>query len=192
MYYSKDFKHLGKPKGALSTFLIWKNALCWKKRRFAINHRAPFHTRRRWKPEMPEVSQQGFHHFWVVLAFSFISCVCLLLILYLLVCLVHSSPQTLMGGSNPMLSCSPGINLSGILPPGGLMSGTLPTMQSTAQAGTTSPRLHSLNVITKWRHVCTSAAGSDAMALVLTLRCCYCVLVLSDVFVSRREPIQPE
>ncbi|XP_062392412.1 transcription factor SPT20 homolog isoform X3 [Sardina pilchardus] len=45
------------------------------------------------------------------------------------------SPQTLMGGPNPMLGCSPGINLSGILPSGGLMSGALPTMQSTAQAG---------------------------------------------------------
>ncbi|XP_062392411.1 transcription factor SPT20 homolog isoform X2 [Sardina pilchardus] len=44
-------------------------------------------------------------------------------------------PQTLMGGPNPMLGCSPGINLSGILPSGGLMSGALPTMQSTAQAG---------------------------------------------------------
>ncbi|XP_034034169.1 transcription factor SPT20 homolog isoform X3 [Thalassophryne amazonica] len=39
------------------------------------------------------------------------------------------SPQTLMSGSNPMLG--PGLNLSGILPPGGLM----PTMQSTAQTG---------------------------------------------------------
>ncbi|XP_072230463.1 transcription factor SPT20 homolog isoform X1 [Leuresthes tenuis] len=39
------------------------------------------------------------------------------------------SPQTLMSGSNPMLG--PGLNLSGILPPGGLMS----TMQSAAQAG---------------------------------------------------------
>ncbi|XP_056140626.1 transcription factor SPT20 homolog isoform X4 [Lampris incognitus] len=39
------------------------------------------------------------------------------------------SPQTLMSGSNPMLG--PGLNLSGILPPGGLM----PTMQSTAQPG---------------------------------------------------------
>ncbi|XP_034034168.1 transcription factor SPT20 homolog isoform X2 [Thalassophryne amazonica] len=38
-------------------------------------------------------------------------------------------PQTLMSGSNPMLG--PGLNLSGILPPGGLM----PTMQSTAQTG---------------------------------------------------------
>ncbi|KAL2094261.1 hypothetical protein ACEWY4_008980 [Coilia grayii] len=45
------------------------------------------------------------------------------------------SPQTLMGSTNPMLGCSPGINLSGILPPGGLMSSALPTMQSTAQAG---------------------------------------------------------
>uniref|UniRef100_A0A667YF64 SPT20 homolog, SAGA complex component n=1 Tax=Myripristis murdjan TaxID=586833 RepID=A0A667YF64_9TELE len=39
------------------------------------------------------------------------------------------SPQTLMSGSNPMLG--PGLNLSGILPPGGLM----PTMQSTGQSG---------------------------------------------------------
>ncbi|XP_062869648.1 transcription factor SPT20 homolog isoform X2 [Trichomycterus rosablanca] len=44
-------------------------------------------------------------------------------------------PPTLMSGSNPMLGCSPGINLSGILPPGGLMSGTLPTMQPTASGG---------------------------------------------------------
>uniref|UniRef100_A0A667Y8L6 SPT20 homolog, SAGA complex component n=1 Tax=Myripristis murdjan TaxID=586833 RepID=A0A667Y8L6_9TELE len=42
---------------------------------------------------------------------------------------VCSSPQTLMSGSNPMLG--PGLNLSGILPPGGLM----PTMQSTGQSG---------------------------------------------------------
>ncbi|TNN63511.1 Transcription factor SPT20 [Liparis tanakae] len=39
------------------------------------------------------------------------------------------SPQSLMGGANPMLG--PGLNLSGILPTGGLM----PTMQSAAQAG---------------------------------------------------------
>ncbi|XP_037543883.1 transcription factor SPT20 homolog isoform X1 [Nematolebias whitei] len=39
------------------------------------------------------------------------------------------SPQTLMSGSNPMLG--PGLNLSGILPSGGLM----PTMQSAAQTG---------------------------------------------------------
>uniref|UniRef100_A0A8C2ZYA5 SPT20 homolog, SAGA complex component n=1 Tax=Cyclopterus lumpus TaxID=8103 RepID=A0A8C2ZYA5_CYCLU len=39
------------------------------------------------------------------------------------------SPQNLMSGSNPMLG--PGLNLSGILPTGGLM----PTMQSAAQAG---------------------------------------------------------
>ncbi|XP_035289472.1 transcription factor SPT20 homolog isoform X2 [Anguilla anguilla] len=46
------------------------------------------------------------------------------------------SPQALMSGSNPMLGCSPGaLNLSGILPGGGLMSGALPTMQPTAQAG---------------------------------------------------------
>lgn len=45
------------------------------------------------------------------------------------------SPQTLMAGSNPMLGCSPGINLSGILPPGGLMPSALPAMQSAASAG---------------------------------------------------------
>nr|XP_020505791.1 transcription factor SPT20 homolog isoform X4 [Labrus bergylta] len=39
------------------------------------------------------------------------------------------SPQTLMSGSNPMLG--PGLNLSGILPSGGLM----PTMQSAPQTG---------------------------------------------------------
>ncbi|XP_063059464.1 transcription factor SPT20 homolog isoform X2 [Engraulis encrasicolus] len=45
-------------------------------------------------------------------------------------------PQTLMGSTNPMLGCSPGINLSALnLPPGGLMSTALPTMQPTAQAG---------------------------------------------------------
>lgn len=57
------------------------------------------------------------------------------------VCAAHSSPQTLMTGSNPMLGCSPGtlapgINLSGILPSGGLMSGTLPAMQPAAPTGT--------------------------------------------------------
>ncbi|XP_018610940.1 transcription factor SPT20 homolog isoform X1 [Scleropages formosus] len=67
------------------------------------------------------------------------------------------SPQTLMSSSNPMLSCSPGaltsgINLSGILPPGGLMSGALPTMQSAAQAGSpfglnSSPGLRPLNLL---------------------------------------------
>lgn len=45
-----------------------------------------------------------------------------------------SSPQTLMSGSNPMLGT--GLNLSGLLPTGGLM----PTMQSAAQAG---KKLHS-------------------------------------------------
>ncbi|XP_053542795.1 transcription factor SPT20 homolog isoform X3 [Ictalurus punctatus] len=45
------------------------------------------------------------------------------------------SPQTLMAGSNPMLGCSPGINLSGILPSGGLMPSALPAMQSAASAG---------------------------------------------------------
>ncbi|XP_053501220.1 transcription factor SPT20 homolog isoform X2 [Ictalurus furcatus] len=44
-------------------------------------------------------------------------------------------PQTLMAGSNPMLGCSPGINLSGILPSGGLMPSALPAMQSAASAG---------------------------------------------------------
>ncbi|KAM8977613.1 transcription factor SPT20 homolog [Pelodytes ibericus] len=51
-------------------------------------------------------------------------------------------PQTLMSGSNTMLGCgtgalSPaGINLSGILPSGGLVPGTLPaSMQSASQAG---------------------------------------------------------
>ncbi|XP_026797538.1 transcription factor SPT20 homolog isoform X2 [Pangasianodon hypophthalmus] len=44
-------------------------------------------------------------------------------------------PQTLMAGSNPMLGCSPGINLSGILPSGGLMPSALPTMQPAASAG---------------------------------------------------------
>ncbi|KAG9351784.1 hypothetical protein JZ751_023035 [Albula glossodonta] len=67
------------------------------------------------------------------------------------------SPQTLMSGSNPMLGCSsgaltPGINLSGILPGGGLMSGALPTMQPTAQAGSpfglnNSPGLRPLNLL---------------------------------------------
>ncbi|XP_036380917.1 transcription factor SPT20 homolog isoform X3 [Megalops cyprinoides] len=63
------------------------------------------------------------------------------------------SPQTLMSGSNPMLGCSPGaLNLSGILPPGGLMSGALPTVQSTAQAGSpfglnNSPGLRPLNLL---------------------------------------------
>uniref|UniRef100_A0A8C4E0Z0 SPT20 homolog, SAGA complex component n=1 Tax=Dicentrarchus labrax TaxID=13489 RepID=A0A8C4E0Z0_DICLA len=41
----------------------------------------------------------------------------------------QSDPQTLMSSSSPMLG--PGLNLSGILPPGGLM----PTMQSAAQTG---------------------------------------------------------
>uniref|UniRef100_A0A672YMD0 Spt20-like SEP domain-containing protein n=1 Tax=Sphaeramia orbicularis TaxID=375764 RepID=A0A672YMD0_9TELE len=41
----------------------------------------------------------------------------------------RDSPQTLMSGSNPMLG--PGLNLSGILPTGGLM----PAMQSAAQSG---------------------------------------------------------
>ncbi|KAI5613001.1 transcription factor SPT20-like isoform X1 [Silurus asotus] len=45
------------------------------------------------------------------------------------------SPQALMTGSNSMLGCSPGINLSGILPPGGLMPSALPAMQPAASAG---------------------------------------------------------
>lgn len=59
--------------------------------------------------------------------------ICLCLCVHLSVC--HSSPQTLMAGSNPMLGCSPGINLSGILPSGGLMPSALPTMQPAASAG---------------------------------------------------------
>ncbi|XP_053187783.1 transcription factor SPT20 homolog isoform X1 [Scomber japonicus] len=56
------------------------------------------------------------------------------------------SPQTLMSGSNPMLG--PGLNLSGILPPGGLM----PTMQSATQTGSpfglnSSAGLRPLNVL---------------------------------------------
>ncbi|XP_015707427.1 transcription factor SPT20 homolog isoform X10 [Coturnix japonica] len=50
--------------------------------------------------------------------------------------------QTLMSGSNPMLGCNTGaiapagINLSSILPPGGLVPSALPaTMQSASQAG---------------------------------------------------------
>ncbi|XP_018103974.1 SPT20 homolog, SAGA complex component S homeolog isoform X4 [Xenopus laevis] len=51
-------------------------------------------------------------------------------------------PQTLMSGSSPILGCNTGaitpagINLSGILPSGGLVPGTLPAaMQSASQAG---------------------------------------------------------
>uniref|UniRef100_A0A665VM89 SPT20 homolog, SAGA complex component n=1 Tax=Echeneis naucrates TaxID=173247 RepID=A0A665VM89_ECHNA len=59
------------------------------------------------------------------------------------------SPQTLMSGSNPMLG--PGLNLSGILPPGGLM----PTMQSAAQTGShfglnSSAGLRPLNLLQVW------------------------------------------
>ncbi|KAJ8256437.1 hypothetical protein COCON_G00185890 [Conger conger] len=67
------------------------------------------------------------------------------------------SPQALMSGSNPMLGCGPspvtsGINLSGILPPGGLMSGTLPAMQSATPAGSpfglnSTPGLRPLNLL---------------------------------------------
>lgn len=66
--------------------------------------------------------------------------------LILLSFLFHSGPQALMSGSNTMLGCSTGaiapagINLSGILPPGGLVPGTMPgtlpaAMQSASQAG---------------------------------------------------------
>ncbi|XP_053157164.1 transcription factor SPT20 homolog isoform X11 [Hemicordylus capensis] len=68
--------------------------------------------------------------------------------------------QTLMSGSNPILGCSTGaitpsgINLSGILPSGGLVPNTLPaTMQSTSQpAGgpfglKNAPGLHPLNLL---------------------------------------------
>lgn len=59
---------------------------------------------------------------------------------------VGCGPQALMSGSNTMLGCSTGaiapagINLSGILPPGGLVPGTMPgtlpaAMQSASQAG---------------------------------------------------------
>ncbi|XP_055064038.1 transcription factor SPT20 homolog isoform X3 [Misgurnus anguillicaudatus] len=60
------------------------------------------------------------------------------------------SPQTLMGGSNPMLGS--GIPLSGLLPSGGLMSGALPAMQPTAPTGgpfslNSSPGLRPLNLL---------------------------------------------
>ncbi|XP_065116579.1 transcription factor SPT20 homolog isoform X5 [Paramisgurnus dabryanus] len=59
-------------------------------------------------------------------------------------------PQTLMGGSNPMLGS--GIPLSGLLPSGGLMSGALPAMQPTAPTGgpfslNSSPGLRPLNLL---------------------------------------------
>lgn len=59
------------------------------------------------------------------------------------------SPPTLMS-SSPMLGA--GLNLSGILPPGGLMPGTLPTMQPSAQTGSpfglnSSPGLRPLNLV---------------------------------------------
>ncbi|XP_005172790.1 transcription factor SPT20 homolog isoform X3 [Danio rerio] len=67
------------------------------------------------------------------------------------------SPQTLMSGSNSMLGCSPGtlasgIPLSGLLPSGGLMSGTLPAMQPAAPGGgpfglNSSPGLRPLNLL---------------------------------------------
>ncbi|XP_073771151.1 transcription factor SPT20 homolog isoform X4 [Danio rerio] len=66
-------------------------------------------------------------------------------------------PQTLMSGSNSMLGCSPGtlasgIPLSGLLPSGGLMSGTLPAMQPAAPGGgpfglNSSPGLRPLNLL---------------------------------------------
>uniref|UniRef100_A0A8B9QX21 SPT20 homolog, SAGA complex component n=1 Tax=Anas platyrhynchos TaxID=8839 RepID=A0A8B9QX21_ANAPL len=56
--------------------------------------------------------------------------------------LFYSGAQTLMSGSNPMLGCNTGaiapagINLSGILPSGGLVPSALPAaMQSASQAG---------------------------------------------------------
>lgn len=56
--------------------------------------------------------------------------------------LFYSGAQTLMSGSNPMLGCNTGaiapagINLSGILPSGGLVPNALPAaMQSASQAG---------------------------------------------------------
>ncbi|XP_062827434.1 transcription factor SPT20 homolog isoform X5 [Anolis carolinensis] len=68
--------------------------------------------------------------------------------------------QTLMSGSNSMLGCSTGaispagINLSSILPPGGLVPSTLPAaMQPTSQPAcgplslTNGPGLHSLNLL---------------------------------------------
>nr|XP_060619412.1 transcription factor SPT20 homolog isoform X3 [Anolis sagrei ordinatus] len=67
--------------------------------------------------------------------------------------------QTLMSGSNSMLGCSTGaispadINLSSILPPGGLVPSALPAaMQPTSQPGgplslTNGPGLHSLNLL---------------------------------------------
>ncbi|XP_055064036.1 transcription factor SPT20 homolog isoform X1 [Misgurnus anguillicaudatus] len=61
------------------------------------------------------------------------------------------SPQTLMGGSNPMLGS--GIPLSGLLPSGGLMSGALPAMQPTAPTAggpfslNSSPGLRPLNLL---------------------------------------------
>ncbi|XP_073730514.1 transcription factor SPT20 homolog isoform X2 [Misgurnus anguillicaudatus] len=60
-------------------------------------------------------------------------------------------PQTLMGGSNPMLGS--GIPLSGLLPSGGLMSGALPAMQPTAPTAggpfslNSSPGLRPLNLL---------------------------------------------
>ncbi|NXL20914.1 SP20H factor, partial [Setophaga kirtlandii] len=67
--------------------------------------------------------------------------------------------QSLMSGSNPMLGCNTGaiapagINLSGILPPGGLVPSALPAaMQSASQAGSpfglkNTSNLRSLNLL---------------------------------------------
>lgn len=76
---------------------------------------------------------------------------------------VGCGPQALMSGSNTMLGCSTGaiapagINLSGILPPGGLVPGTMPgtlpaAMQSASQAGgpfgiKNTPSLRPLNLL---------------------------------------------
>ncbi|XP_069826036.1 transcription factor SPT20 homolog isoform X1 [Dendropsophus ebraccatus] len=72
---------------------------------------------------------------------------------------VGCGPQALMSGSNTMLGCSTGaitpagINLSGILPSGGLVPGTMPAaMQSASQAGgpfgiKNNPNLRPLNLL---------------------------------------------
>uniref|UniRef100_A0A8D0DB71 SPT20 homolog, SAGA complex component n=1 Tax=Sander lucioperca TaxID=283035 RepID=A0A8D0DB71_SANLU len=77
------------------------------------------------------------------------------------------SPQTLMSGSNPMLG--PGLNLSGILPSGGLM----PSMQSAAQTGShfglnSSAGLRPLNLL----QVRLTGCLFD-IATVLILHLCY-------------------
>ncbi|XP_073439345.1 transcription factor SPT20 homolog isoform X3 [Dendrobates tinctorius] len=76
---------------------------------------------------------------------------------------VGCGPQAMMSGSNTMLGCSTGaitpagINLSGMLPSGGLVPGTMPgtlpaTMQSASQAGgpfgiKNNPNLRPLNLL---------------------------------------------